>query len=427
MQFSKDVDSLLKRINRFLGKDFCPAANAYVYWLKEPVGWFVLAFACSLLIGSFVSPIGWSIAIGLAVVLTLGLGFPWLATRSLSCQLCCESEDLHEGGETFLLLNVRNPLPIPVIGLVIENYFPSAIDDETDPINRRSDCGLARVPALSSAEYRLPIMPRYRGRYPNGQPVVACGFPFGIYTSRRPISSIHRVIVRPLLLPLAAMCEFTGTELADVGEGNRPAHHGDYLGVREFQRGDSLRSIHWAQSARFDELVVCERGGPQKSPLEIQLSTARCSGRKAHARENLAWRVRIAASMIDLLTARHIPFRLWIDNEPILLPADQNLAKAAWEQLALVPLDSQFQFGDTAESIDWHLRAQAGERVFVISPINNFGEALSDRYVSIVARFGTLPQSTSTATGSHLIDLDQSIDRQLEQILGEASLDCVTV
>ena len=34
---------------RLLTTDFCPWANRFVFWLKEPVGWFVLATAISVM------------------------------------------------------------------------------------------------------------------------------------------------------------------------------------------------------------------------------------------------------------------------------------------------------------------------------------------------------------------------------------------
>ena len=72
----------ISRINSVANHDFCPWANRYVYWLKEPVGWFLIATLASLLVGAFLSPIGWSVAAGLAAILALGLGFPWLAVRT---------------------------------------------------------------------------------------------------------------------------------------------------------------------------------------------------------------------------------------------------------------------------------------------------------------------------------------------------------
>ncbi len=430
MQPNSRTRSILRIFYSLLYTDFCPGANVYVYWLREPVGWFVIALISSVLIGAFFSPVGWSMAAGLAVVLFLGLGFPWLATRVLSCKLRCESEELYEGEEACLLLSVRNPLPIPVLGLVIENYFRVPVEDEEfDLTLRQGDCGLARVPAFSSAEYRLPIQPEFRGHYPNGDPVLACAFPFGIYTSRRAIASVQTVLVRPHLLALVAECEFSGAKLADAGEGNRPSNHGDFLGVREFQRGDSLRSIHWVQSARLDELVVCERGGPQKSPLKIHLFTARCAGKSADARDNLAWRVRIAATLVDLLSARHIPFELWIDDEQKPVPVGKASAGAAWDHLALVPLDSPEPTSATGSRSSTTRTPLQGTgfaiHCFASCASSGTETVLDHRLVGIEVRLRETTQGVPHPAEAHQVDLDQGIDRQLEQILQEASRDCV--
>ncbi|MEM6471796.1 MAG: DUF58 domain-containing protein, partial [Planctomycetota bacterium] len=46
-----DAPSGKSRVNSFFTTDFCPWANRFVYWLKEPVGWFVIATAISVLVG----------------------------------------------------------------------------------------------------------------------------------------------------------------------------------------------------------------------------------------------------------------------------------------------------------------------------------------------------------------------------------------
>ncbi len=74
----------LHSLSNLANRDFCPWANKYVYWLKEPVGWFVVATLVSVLVGAFLSPLGWTVAVGLITILVLGLGFPkhwtWRAT-----------------------------------------------------------------------------------------------------------------------------------------------------------------------------------------------------------------------------------------------------------------------------------------------------------------------------------------------------------
>ncbi len=45
-------------LSRLMTTDFFPWANRFVYWLKEPIGWFALATAISVMIGLYFSPIG---------------------------------------------------------------------------------------------------------------------------------------------------------------------------------------------------------------------------------------------------------------------------------------------------------------------------------------------------------------------------------
>ena len=415
---------ILEGLSQVFQTDFCPGANRYVYWLKEPVGWFVVALLASIGIGAFFSPIGWSIATGLAAVLVLGLGFPWLATRTLRCELHCESQEVHEGDESYLILRVRNPLPLPVIGLTIENYFQVPTFEDRENEFSRVDSVLAKIPALSSAEYQLPIRPIYRGVYPKTNPNIACSFPFGIYTARRELSSVRKVLVRPFVLPLMSECEFTGTKLADVGDGNRPTDHGEFIGVREFQRGDSLRSIHWAQSAKLDELVVCERGGPQKTEVAVQLSTSPCQGSQLDIRENLAWRVRIAATLLDLLNARHIPLQLRIDGVIKPIPGGNSSISTAWDHLAHIPLDPVSQQRPRMKSMhSEHVDAWLG---FSIGPHDQMARLLNDRYVGLEVRSGAAAFDTQQSHDTHIIDLEQSIDLQLERILQEVNRDCLT-
>ena len=411
----------LKTLN-FGSYDLCPWANRYVYWLKEPVGWFVLALAASLLVGAFLSPLGWSVAAGLATVIVLGLGFPWLATRCMRCQLRPVDTELQERQDSHLSFTVVNYLPLPITGLRIEGYFSQAAEDVVE-VEGQADCVLALVPAFSRATYRLPLRPEYRGRYPTTQPEITCSFPFGIWTARRTVDDVCPVLVRPLHIPLLSNGERVGSQWADHGLGNRPSAHGDFQGVRDFRDGDSLKSIHWAQSARNDRLVVCERGGPQQQTIDVQLSTARSLGTASCARENLAWRVRVAASVCELLCARHIPFRLWIDEQLLCLPPGPDGARRARELLADVPLDS------CPKDLPAKACVLPNTPAIRIHACNEHGQPLGEQTIGcelITPGRGfrsTGGRGSGEAGGVHncgLIDLDQDIVSQLEQLLSEA-------
>ena len=152
------------RLSRLLTTDFCPWANRFVYWLKEPIGWFALATLASILVGIFLSPLGWTLAAGLTAVLVFGMGFPWLATRCVSCRLHPACGELHERQTSYLQLSVRNYLPLPIMGLMVEGYLSaSAAKAESQSPSYAPEAALERIPAFSTATYRLPISARVPG------------------------------------------------------------------------------------------------------------------------------------------------------------------------------------------------------------------------------------------------------------------------
>ncbi len=408
---------LADRIVHLLSYDFCPWANRYIYWLKEPVGWFVLATLTSVLVGAFLSPLGWTVAAGLVAILVLGLGFPWLATRTVACEVRPVRGELHERETSQLELVVRNRLPLPIGGLQVEGYLSLPTTDQlSGSASIAADIGLARVPALSCATYRLQITPEYRGRYPAELPRLACAFPFGIWTARRKIDLVQAVTVWPLIIPIQSEFEVAGAQLAEVGCGQRATTQGDFLGVRRFQRGDSLKSIHWVQSAKLDSLVVCERGGPQQQPVEIRLSTSRGLGTASAARENLAWRIRIAASFIDLFTSRHFPFRLFIDEQLQLNVDAASGGPRAWTLLSDVPLDPP------ETQAEWSSLPGTGPAAssIAISAHSSAGDRLPDDYVRVDIQQPSRGFRSQAKNESCLLNLDQDITTQLNNLLVEA-------
>lgn len=421
----RSLHSLSARLDSLAHYDFCPWANRYVYWLKEPVGWFVLALVASLLVGAFLSPLGWSVAAGLATVILLGLGFPWLATRAVRCQLRPLSTEMREREAGELALKVTNYLPLPLTGLCLEGYIPSVGYESVDGVVGKA-CVLGRIPAFSRATYHLPLNPEYRGRYPQTSPQLTCAFPFGIWTARRTLENWQPVLVLPLCMPLLSDMERTGNKWADHGVGMRPSSHGDFLGVREFRSGDSLKSIHWAQSAKHDRWVVCERGGPQQQPVDVRLSTTSLSmasfstgqvatGSAAN-RENLAWRVRVAASLIELLCGRQIPFRLLIDGRLLALPSGAAGAKRASELLAELPVDGPSR---TAASVPWPALVNP---CIAIHAQDSAGQSLAEHLICVELQSPSGLRSQSEICRRSMINLDRDIDRQLEQLLSEANL-----
>ena len=315
MAMVHEVPRRQNRLAAALTTDFCPWANRFLYWLKEPVGWLVLATAVNVLIGLHLAPIGWVMAAALVAVIAVGMIWPAVAVYSVRCQLRPGVQHVHEGERCPLVFSVRNRLPLPIWGLAVEGYL-----DREQPAEQLAEQGkntgvpsvaLAFVRGLSVCDYQFEIAPALRGRYPKTATSLTCSFPFGIWTARRQLADTQPVTVWPRVHPIADRADLTGRRRTDTGTGDRPGPSGDFLGVREYRSGDPMRSVNWVATARADRLIVTERGGPQCSVVDVQLDT------RVGTIGVVADRVRVAASVVASLHGAGTPMRLRLGGRTI--------------------------------------------------------------------------------------------------------------
>ena len=251
-----------------LNRDFCPGANRYVYWLKQPIGWFVLAAAAALSIGvSVATP-----ARGLCGnfdgdPVRSGVALDRAARRLVPAAFRTAADDRGLGGRR--PIGRRQSVALARLGIDCgARFFPVACQ-----CGRRGYGGLSGPDSrLVTNDVSLGFEPECRGRYPRGVPRLACGFPFGIWHGHRPISVENELVVWPRMASLTSVPPLCGRSLAVAGIANRSAgQEGDLSGVRLFRPGDSLRRVHWAQSAKYDRLVVCERQGTGRRQVKLIL------------------------------------------------------------------------------------------------------------------------------------------------------------
>ena len=205
------------------------------------------------------------------------------------------------------------------------------------------------------------VSPDCRGRFPRpgAGPWLASDWPFGIATARRPLDVPQPLVVRPITSSVRFPCcmaaaRRTGRD-ASVG---LPGQAGDVLGVREYRTGDSVRSIHWTQTARRDEVVVCERPGTAAARVRIALiaSTDRddepgCepAAQVASAAARLDAAVGVASSLVESWSVRGAELEVgWITaaGEACLFrPRDRQSLDATLDALAC--LESIGRLGNT--------------------------------------------------------------------------------
>ena len=77
----------LHRLNAALSSDFCPRANRYIYWLKNPFWILVLATAGSIVCGIMLNPFVFGLTATLVAVTGVGVLLPWISIRGIDCRV----------------------------------------------------------------------------------------------------------------------------------------------------------------------------------------------------------------------------------------------------------------------------------------------------------------------------------------------------
>jgi uncharacterized protein (DUF58 family) len=258
---------MLNQVSGALTHDFCPWANRYVYWLKRPIGWVFLAFLSSILLGIYVSPQAFLATAGIAMVAIIGSLWPWISMLGVRGELSWNAlrcEEL-ESIETDLVVTNRWPWPVYGLSLDLEGgMLPEGWDKQR--------ISLQRIPGLAKSKFHWSTVPQTRGEYPRKPVELQSAFPFGIWTSRRPVRVPEPLLVWPRVTRLVDAPSDMGSQQFGTGSvSDRVGDEGDWTGVRPYRPGDSLRQVHWAQTARRDSLVVFERQSSASQSVLLQL------------------------------------------------------------------------------------------------------------------------------------------------------------
>ena len=102
--------------------------------------------------------------------------------------------------------------------------------------------------------------------------VLRSTFPFGFAEHRLRIRLAANVLVYPRPLPSVAapwQAHGTGTE-----DDRQRGGADDFVEIRAYQPGDSLRRVHWPTTARLGQLLVVERAADRAPAVEVVVSPA---------------------------------------------------------------------------------------------------------------------------------------------------------
>lgn len=330
------------------------AAKYDKYWIdriKHPATLLALAALTAAVCGAYLHAQGYLVAIVLATALGLGLVWPWVSIRGLSGTVEFDRVRAVEGEAVTVTARVRNRSPLAVWGVAAEEGLGRSPD--APPL-----ASLAFLGALAQREATWVWCPERRGEFPNPNGTdplrLTTGFPFGLWRAGRALSCERPIVVWPR--PAFVGIDPHVGEVEDVrslSPTNKVGTTGDVLGVRPYRRGDPLRRIHWAQTARVGALIVCEVQAQALPRLRVVLDADPNAHRGSGPQSSLEWAIRITAGIIDQAIARGAVVEATLGSWVIPPRGGEAQRSLIMDALAKLATSDQPSLTEVLEALHW--------------------------------------------------------------------------
>ena len=303
---------------------------------RQPFVALLFAAMVSLTCGLFIQAAAVAIGVAIALLTAAGVAWPWIALRGIRCRVRFATRRGCEGQRVPVTITITNAWPWPVWGLTLQDGFGPSSDD-LEAISPA--VAVARVGGWSKSEFAWGFCPACRGEYPLERPSIATSFPFGLWQSRRASEVENRVLIGPRSFAIRTLSQSQGCDHSDGAFSEfREGDLGDVLGTRPYRRGDSLRRIHWAQTARHDTLVVSERQAASRPAAQIIVDADAEVHRGNGEGSSLQWTLRIAASLCRSYAKRRASVRCLLGRKMLHVSSEGADMDLALDAMARVPL-----------------------------------------------------------------------------------------
>jgi len=215
-----------------------------------------------------------------------------------------EPQHTEAGQPARVTLALTNEGWIPTGTLLLEEALPYTLGGRPRFVVERIGRGWRRNLSYS-------VRSDVRGRFEIGPMTVRVADPFGLVELGRAFRTTTSLTVTPRTVPLTPL-EASGGESASGDSRPREFAGGspEDVTVREYRRGDDLRRVHWASSARVGELMVRREEQPWQARATVFLDNRSEVHRGHGAASSFETAVAMAASVAVHLTRRGFNVRL---------------------------------------------------------------------------------------------------------------------
>lgn len=321
---------ILHGFSQLLHYDFCPQFNQWVYWLKNPFWCLAISIVTALICGFLVNTAVLFMAAALAMIVLMGVAWPWISVKGLSAELVFNRTRTRCGEPVSARLIVKNSWPWPAWGVYLRHPFSEQED-------HLCEVAIDYIPGRKTSEYLWDFTPQKRGVYSTSTAFLETAFPFGLYKQKISLAVDSVLIVWPEISKLAFLPELHEvSSCEDRFASQRAGDYGDVIGTRAFRLGDSLRRVHWSQSARQGQMIVTERQAAAVCALRV-IPDLEQSHYQQGNRDSLEAVIRITASICHSLLKQHASVECLIGDELFRCEGSQRDIQQLLDALACIP------------------------------------------------------------------------------------------
>jgi uncharacterized protein (DUF58 family) len=219
---------------------------------------FVAAIAALLLAGMTFGASLWLLA-AYAGVLMIGTGF-WFASQWHGAAVAVRHDgavELEVGQSTDIVVDITNRSKLPIAWLLVEDLLPKSAFAQRPPALRidGSRIEVFFLPAGQTRQLRYRITCQRRGYFQIGPTVLETGDLMGLSRRYRIGAPPQYILVYPRSVPMAGYDIASPRPIGEIRIRNAVMQDPTRIrGIRKWQIGDPLRSVHWAATARTGTL-----------------------------------------------------------------------------------------------------------------------------------------------------------------------------
>ena len=296
---------------------------------------------------------------------------------------------LWAGEEAEIVYSIQNPSRFTRFFLSISEDFPESVEShEQEPT-------LFNVIGNESTRIAHRLTFKKRGVFQVRTFSVNAIDPLGIFTYSRVISCDNEIIVYPKPQNLQPI-SLTGADRNGLQEFTISAPRGGSIepdGVREYVPGDSLRRIHWKQTARTGRLAVLEFEEAQSIQVALFLDLQQGIKSGQESDSCFEYAIRYAASILEQALREGAGIRLLIptfDEAPLAgaaaLPGrGESHFLSIMDTLARVNATSKQSVEESISETTNHL--QSGATLIVVTSQTSSKMSALLTNLSLIGRF----------------------------------------